>query len=94
MSEAFAYAIALALWAVLAWDFGRQWIGEQAKRRVTDAKLENLTKTIELQQDVVNKLAIDWRQKFGQLEQTFKNEVQRIDRAPGAQPLTGRGFMR
>lgn len=93
MIDAIAYAVALAWASSLAWDFGRQWIAEQAKRRVTDAKLDNLQKTVELQQDVVNKLAVDWRQKFGQLENTMKSEVQRLERAPGAVPMA-RGFNR
>lgn len=95
MIEAISYALALALWAVVAWNLGRGWLDEQAKRRVTDERLKNLLAKQELQDDVVNKLAIDWRQKFNQLEQTMKNEFQARDRGgAGAVPLAPRGFNR
>lgn len=94
MIDAIAYAAALSLWAVLAWDAARKLIDEQTKRRVTDERLKALLAKQELQDDVVNKLAIDWRQKFNQLEQTMKNEFQARDRGTGTVPLTPRGFNR
>lgn len=92
MSESIAYAAALALWAVLAWNFGRGWLDEQAKRRVTDERLKELIDKQTLQDDVMGKLAIDWRQKFNQLEQTMKNEFQARDRGTGSVPLTQRRY--
>lgn len=85
-------AIALIFSAFSAWDFGRRWIEEQGKRRVADSRVAELEQKSSLHDEVIEKLAIDWRQKFRELEGELKAELERRDRAqPVPQP---RGFNR
>lgn len=93
LSLALAFALSAVVMAALAHDFGRRWIAEQAARRISDTAMTELIEKQALMNDVLGKLATDWRAKFVELERRLDTELQQAARSAG-QPPPPRGFNR
>lgn len=83
---AIAFALAIAITSMLAWDFGRMWIGEQSARRVADERLKHQDDRIDLLDQSLASLvkerkamAEDWMKKFTQLERDWQRLKEHAD---------------
>lgn len=79
MTADIAYAIAILASSALAWDGWRRHITERSASRVSNTELlaqrkriAELSDQLEASDDIRNKLATDWKQKFSQLELDWK----------------------
>lgn len=78
---ALSIAFSLLGTALLAWDFGRRWLDDRARLRIQENLnlLAEVTKRLDEQELVRNKLAEDWKRKFQQLEADWKSLKEHAD---------------
>jgi len=87
---AVSLSLALALTSMLAWDFGRRWIEEQAARRTHDARVDNMVEMVQLHDQVLNKLPVDFKRAVDNLSARIDNELQRQARTEPSAPTAAR----
>jgi|SoimicmetaTmtLPB_FD_contig_41_3138904_length_533_multi_1_in_0_out_0_1 hypothetical protein len=64
---------------MLAWDFGRRWLEEKAKQRLSDTELARFSARLDMHEQVQKQLAEDWLKKFRQLETDWKKLKEHVD---------------
>lgn len=74
-----AYMLAIVSSALLAWDFGRRWLEEQAATRASNAVLSEVLLRQDENEKVLKKLAEDWMRKFVMLENDWKKLREHAD---------------
>jgi hypothetical protein len=76
---AISVAWAVILSAALAWDFGRRWLLERSKSRMSDELLLQFSTRLDQHELVQKQLAEDWLKKFRQLEADWKKLKEHAD---------------
>lgn len=76
---AISVAWAVILSSALAWDFGRRWLLERSKTRMSDEMLLQFSTRLDEHERIQKQLAEDWMKKFRQLEGDWKKLKEHAD---------------
>jgi hypothetical protein len=90
-------AVAVITVAALAHHAFMRWLDERAKLRVQENVLAEVTTRLDALDQLISKLAVDWRAKFVELENDWKQLKQHADSQYSgalAQIPSARGFNR
>lgn len=75
----FAASIAAIVVSAAAYSFGLRWLDDRAKTRVQENVLAEATARLDQTDQVISKLAVDWRAKFLELETDWKKLKEHAD---------------